>query len=158
LNRKFPVFAYGSLLKGFEANDTFLKNADYMGKAKVKGFLRCTTSDYPILIVDEEKGEFVSGELYLVDYETMDRLRKYEGVGSIFTLYTEKYVNLYNNEMKRVRAFVAPSILSFPLKLTSKPVKGGDWLEFISARHIFIPKRLILTLSICIYLGIHFLV
>jgi gamma-glutamylcyclotransferase (GGCT)/AIG2-like uncharacterized protein YtfP len=158
LSRKYIVFTYGSLLKGFEANNKLLKDSEFIGNASTKGFMRCTTSDYPIIIYDEKNGQDLSGELYLVDKETMNQLRRYEGIGSFFTFYTEKYIKIKSDsKYKKVRAFIAFDKISTPLKLTSKPVKSGNWREFTSRKRIYIPKRLIFTLSLLIFIGLHFL-
>lgn len=149
--RKYTVFTYGSLMKGFYGHSELMQNAEYLGAAGLRGELRFFCSDYPILIHNETNSP-VKGELYRVDTETMKELRKYEGLKDPFTCYTEKEVKVHTEKGDKVaRAFVVAPILEFPILFTSRHIPERDWRVFVSkGKRLPIPKPLALLFGACI--------
>ena len=86
------VFVYGTLRKGERAN-SMLQNSVYCGKYYLKDCAMYDLGGYPGIKTD--KGEYVIGEVYLIDDETLKRLDGYEGEGS---LYERKAVTAYNGK------------------------------------------------------------
>jgi len=135
LGRKYTVFVYGSLMEGFYGYKTFMKDAKFISKARVKGDLRFFCSDYPVMIKKLKGSKYVQGELYEVDQETMGNLRKYEGIGNPFTCYTEKVVQAETeDETLTARAFVVIPTIEMPMLFTSRHIPEGDWRKFKKAK------------------------
>ncbi|PLX68977.1 MAG: hypothetical protein C0603_04635 [Denitrovibrio sp.] len=134
MSKKYTVFTYGSLMKGFYGNDTLMKDAEFIGEATVDGNLRFFCSDYPVMIKKDDGKSSVKGELYHVDEVMMERLRSYEGVGSPLTCYTEKVIKAKTEEGDvPARAFVAMPGIAVPVKLSSRSIPEGDWRLFKSS-------------------------
>ena len=75
------VFVYGTLMRG-EYNHTYYLNDDMCkGKAAVSGFEMYDIGSFPGIVPGEGT---VPGELYKVDYETLQRLDYLEGEGSLY--------------------------------------------------------------------------
>lgn len=75
------VFVYGTLRKGERAN-SMLQNSVYCGKYYLKDCAMYDLGSYPGIKDDE--GEYVIGEVYFIDDETLKRLDRYEGEGSLY--------------------------------------------------------------------------
>lgn len=88
------VFVYGTLRKGERAN-SLLQNSVYCGKYYLKDCAMYDLGSYPG--IKNDKGEYVIGEVYLIDDETLKRLDSYEGEGS---LYERKAVVAYNGKAR----------------------------------------------------------
>jgi len=152
LGKSYTVFTYGSLMKDFSGYDMYLKDADFVCDARVRGDLRFFCSDYPVMINRSSGERFVKGEIYKVDEETMEKLRKYEGVGNLFTCYTERVIEAETAEgILSARAFVAIPEIEIPVRLTSKSIPEGDWREFKSgSRYLSVFQPLMLALSVMV--------
>ena len=86
------VFVYGTLRRGEHAN-SMLQNSVYCGKYYLKDCAMYDLGSYPGM--KDCKGEYVIGEVYLIDEETLKRLDSYEGEGS---LYKRKVVTACNGK------------------------------------------------------------
>lgn len=132
MNRsKYRVFVYGTLMKNFYGYRKYLKSADFIGSAKVRGKLYQTQSNYPVAILSKGKKP-IYGEIYEVDKDTMIKLRNYEGIYSFFTYYKETITPamLETGEKIFVRCFVAHPLAILFILFTGKYIKSGDWKGF----------------------------
>lgn len=77
-NSLLPVFVYGSLKKGYQLHDHFLKNQMFIGNASIKGFSLISLGQYPAMIQVDDDSYSVSGEYYLVTKEVFDKLKAME--------------------------------------------------------------------------------
>ena len=76
------IFVYGSLKKGKKLN-YFLKNAIFKYKAKtIKKYplILSKSKWYPYLLDIPNKGYFIEGEVYEIDYSTLKNLDRLEEV------------------------------------------------------------------------------
>lgn len=87
------VFVYGTLMKGEGNHKRFLETADFIGRGEAEGFALYDVSFFPGII--EAEGELAKGELYQIDQETLERLDRLEGEGS---LYIRKIIKVKNAE------------------------------------------------------------
>lgn len=152
-NSTFTVFTYGTLMKGFEGYEKYLKNSTFLGCGTINGKMYHTNSGYPVVIKSSFPGENrVKGELFEVDKNTMIKLRNYEGIYSFFTYYTEEIlpVTLEDGSVKYARVFVAHPFAKPFIRLTSKKVKHGDWRRYISVPKISIRRWVLTALLILI--------
>jgi gamma-glutamylcyclotransferase (GGCT)/AIG2-like uncharacterized protein YtfP len=76
------VFVYGTLKKSFP-NDHYLTDSIFLGKATIQGQL-LNIGPFPGLIGTGSKKDRVQGEIYIVDNETLARLDRLEGEGSLY--------------------------------------------------------------------------
>ena len=81
---RFPVFVYGTLLKGC-CNHDLLEDACYLGEAKVEGLAVYDLGVYPGARFEQDCS--VLGEVYEVDAETLRRLNILEGKGRLYDLH-----------------------------------------------------------------------
>lgn len=152
MGKTYTVFTYGSLMKGFYGHETQMADAEFLGSATVNGDLRYFCSDYPVLVKKTKGGKPIKGELYLVDEPTMERLRKYEGIGSPLTCYTEKVVRADTSEGPVIaRAFVAATAVELPMIFTSRHIPECDWRSFKKGRkRLPVSKPLMLFMGACV--------
>ncbi len=97
--RPHSVFVYGTLLSGGSAHD-YLKDSLYLGRFQLSGYHIFKLGSYPgIKEKDiEESGErTVFGEVYCVDEETLARLDRYEGEGSLYEKKTVRVSNIWGS-------------------------------------------------------------
>ena len=85
-----PVFVYGTLLKGQKAHH-LLEGADYCGKFALQNCAMFNLGSFPGL--KRRKGEQIIGEVYFVTEETLERLDKYEGEGTLYNRTMAQAVN-----------------------------------------------------------------
>lgn len=81
------IFVYGTLKKGFRANDMLQKwDADYIGPAKTAPQYKLYEVNwFPGMVFDQDfQDGGVEGELYNVSEEAMRSLDRYEGAPSLF--------------------------------------------------------------------------
>lgn len=151
LSKTYTVFAYGSLMKGYYGYKTIMQSAEFLGEASVNGDLRFFCSDYPVLVHKPKNGKTVKGELYRVDEETMDKIRKYEGIGNPFTVYTETVLKAEtDNGTVTARSFVCIPRIVLPMMFTTRHIPEGDWHLFKASRkRLPIPKPLMLFVGAC---------
>ena len=77
-----PVFVYGTLMGGQSAEGLLGTNAFFGGCAVLQDYALYDLGSFPGIVPCE--GEQVIGEVYYVDDETMERLDRYEGEGSLY--------------------------------------------------------------------------
>lgn len=79
------VFVYGSLMKGLH-NNYILETAEFQGKDFIPSstYSMYSLGGFPGLIKDTS-GSIISGEVYKVDDETLQRLDRLEGNGHFYT-------------------------------------------------------------------------
>ena len=75
------IFVYGTLMRGQHAAE-MLKDAVYTGDAVLNGYSMYDLGNYPGIKPHEDG--IVIGEAYLVDQETLKKLDRYEGEGSLY--------------------------------------------------------------------------
>lgn len=121
-SRMIPIFVYGTLRRG-ESNAHILthssKNRKKEGLFTLTGYdMYSICSSFPGIIPGEGS---VIGEVYLVDYDTLERLDILEGVPS---LYKRQRVKLSDNSIVQTYIF----------QQTKMPerdkIYSGDWVEF----------------------------
>ena len=76
------VFVYGTLKKGFH-NAYLLQDSEFFGDAVTVPTYSMISVGFPIIMADEN-GKQVSGEIYTVDDETLARLDQLEKEGSAY--------------------------------------------------------------------------
>lgn len=154
--KTYTVFTYGSLMRGLYGNKTVMADAEFLGTAEVPGELRFFSSDYPVMIKRYRGKGTVKGELFQVGEETMQKLRKYEGIGNPFTCYTESVVKAQTADgMVPARAFVVIPNLVMPTRLTSRKIPSGSWHEFRQGRKRYpIPSIMLYFFFLCLLVGI----
>ena len=132
--KRYNVFVYGTLMKGFAGYEKYMCKGDYISEASLKGVMYHTGSGYPAVIYDGKKGSEISGELYSVDENLMKELRRYEGVNSLLTCYEEKVVKVHTKTGDiPARVFVVSPFWKNLIRFTGAFVKNGDWKSFIAA-------------------------
>lgn len=134
MGKRYNVFVYGTLLKGFDGYKKYMCKGNYISGGSLKGVMYHTGSGYPAVIYDRKNGGEITGELYSVDENLMKELRRYEGVGSLLTCYEEKVVKVQtkNSDMP-ARVFVVSPFWKRLIKLTGLFVNNGDWKSFMAA-------------------------
>jgi gamma-glutamylcyclotransferase (GGCT)/AIG2-like uncharacterized protein YtfP len=99
------VFVYGTLKKGFH-NAYLLRDSEFFGEAVTVPTYRMICISFPVIMA-EECGKQVSGEIYTVDDETLARLDGLEREGSS---YDRKLIDvtllLANDERLPNKAFI----------------------------------------------------
>ena len=87
------VFVYGTL-KNEYSNDHYLKDSRYIGAFKTNPkWALVDLGPYPAMIIGHLE---VKGELYEVDYDTLERLDMLEGVDA--GLYVRERINLQGTD------------------------------------------------------------
>ena len=87
--KKFPVFVYGTLKKGYGLHHV-LSNAEFVGYGVTESpdfCMRYSGAGHGFPFVyrcNEKESSRVSGELYLVDKETLSHLDTVEGVPTLY--------------------------------------------------------------------------
>lgn len=79
---KVKVFVYGTLKRGY-GNNHLLEKSVYLGKAHTTDkwvMINNHSGTFPYLLFEDDTGEYVEGEVYLVDTHTKDKLDMLEGV------------------------------------------------------------------------------
>lgn len=77
------LFVYGSLMKGQYNHTAFLSDAEYLGKASIRGFGLYDLGSYPGIKYAEDVFS-VTGELYAVDEDTYEEVCSLEGNGFLY--------------------------------------------------------------------------
>lgn len=87
------VFVYGTLKK-MNSNHRYLESADYLGEYKTNPkWALVSLGPYPAMIMGHLE---VKGEVYEVDYDTLDTLDMLEGVDT--GLYVRERINLQGTD------------------------------------------------------------
>jgi len=94
-----PVFVYGTLMSGQRAFSA-LQDAAYIGNAVLKGFAMYDLGSCPGVV--PAAGEYVFGEVYSVEKETLRQLDNYEDAGGLY-VRTSALVTL--NDGSKVNAY-----------------------------------------------------
>ena len=74
------VFVYGTLMSG-EANNSYLKNSTFLGKAYIEGYNMYDVGWYPAIVLGDS---LIIGELYTVPLVDMPSIDALEGEGSLY--------------------------------------------------------------------------
>lgn len=113
---RYPVFVYGTLMKG-ERAQAYLLNQEFAGEAVLRDYGIYHLGSYPG--IKPLAGGTVPGELYLVDRMTLQRMDQYEGEGS---LYHRIAVDVESGtEVIRAFAYV------YAHEITGKPLLAKGW-------------------------------
>ncbi|MFY0545719.1 gamma-glutamylcyclotransferase family protein [Brevibacillus sp. H7] len=141
MNKRMPVFVYGSLRAGFENHRLYVQPyPHHVQKAAVRGRLYHLPSGYPGLLLEDEG--WVSGELIFfadgVYAEVMSRLDKLEtfyGPGDPRNEYERVIVEATLTETSEsIRAYAYLYVDEAYAKRKGICVPDGDWREFIRTR------------------------
>lgn len=76
------VFVYGTLMKGYGNHRNYLSHSEFVGTGEITGYALYAVSSFPGIV--PEGGEKVKGEVYKVDQDTLKRLDRLEGEGSLY--------------------------------------------------------------------------
>lgn len=76
------VFVYGTLMKGHGNHRYYLSHSEYVGTGEISGYALYAVSSFPGIVPEGQ--ERVKGEVYKVDQDTLKRLDRLEGEGSIY--------------------------------------------------------------------------
>jgi len=120
------VFVYGTLRRGGPgAMSLRFPNSRFVGEAKVSGSL-FDLGAYPGLLLDESNS-LVTGEVYEVDEEILNKLDDFESSSN----YLRKQVEISFGTHRRIGWTYAPDPERFsPHTL----ITSGDWIEYAKAK------------------------
>jgi gamma-glutamylcyclotransferase (GGCT)/AIG2-like uncharacterized protein YtfP len=122
---KHLVFVYGTLRRGSaQSMSVRFPNSKFIAEAKVNGSLY-DLGAYPGLLVNESKSP-VTGEVYEVDDETLNRLDDFESSSD----YWRKQVELFVGGQRRLGWTYEPNPESYSLRTL---ITSGDWIEYAKA-------------------------
>lgn len=97
------VFVYGTLLKGNCNHEHYLKDSRFVGDAVLKGYSLYDLGEYPG--IKKNGNDFVKGEVYIVDEDTLNKLNILEEVGVLYSLVYES-VEIEGNMIDNVGIYV----------------------------------------------------
>ncbi len=97
------VFTYGTLMRGHR-NHHLLEGSTFLGLAVTSDKYRMLDSGFPVLLPDDN-GHQVAGEVYEVDAATMAELDHLEGKGRMYNR-VRKYVRMRNGYATRLYYYV----------------------------------------------------
>jgi gamma-glutamylcyclotransferase (GGCT)/AIG2-like uncharacterized protein YtfP len=87
MDTRTVIFVYGTLLRGNCNHDRFLSGSKYLGEGRLSGYALYNLGSYPGVKQKEE--DSVKGEVYSIDSETLVRINRLEGEGSLYSLKKE---------------------------------------------------------------------
>jgi len=87
INNETTIFVYGTLLRGNPNHAHFLSGCSYLGQGRLHGYALYNLGSYPG--VKEREGNYVKGEVYSIDAETLERINRLESEGSLYSLKKE---------------------------------------------------------------------
>lgn len=156
MDKTYTVFTYGTLMQGFYGHELLMNDAEFLCEASVNGELRCFTLDYPVMIKKKNCAKPVKGELYKVNEKTMEKLRKYEGIGNPFSCYEEKSVQVKTNSgVLEATSFVVPPRMEIPMKFTTRHIREADWRKFKETKIRFpLPQPLVISLAASLFAAV----
>lgn len=122
------VFVYGSLRRGNAgAMSVRFPKATYVAEGRVRGSLY-DLGEYPGLVLDD-KASVVTGEVYEVDDDTLDRLDKFE----LTSDYSRKQVEVeYGSERTNCWIYVPERDAEF--FTDCELIESGDWIANFRSR------------------------
>ena len=123
---KHLVFVYGTLRSGSpQSMSVRFPNSKFIAVAKVNGSLY-DLGAYPGLLVNESKSP-VTGEVYEVDDETLNRLDDFESSSD----YWRKQIEISLGNHTSMCWTYEPNPESYSLDTL---IKSGDWIEFTKTK------------------------
>jgi gamma-glutamylcyclotransferase (GGCT)/AIG2-like uncharacterized protein YtfP len=123
---KHLVFVYGTLRRGGARSMSIrFPNSKFIADAKVSGSLY-DLGAYPVLLINESNS-LVSGEVYEVDDEILNKLDDFEASSN----YWRKQVEISLDTHRRICWIYAPNheFCSHRALITS-----GDWIEYAKTK------------------------
>lgn len=127
---KVPVFVYGTLKKGFRANN-ILEDCEFIGKEVIKGFSMYNYMDkFPFIVRTDNKEDIVCGEIYLVPIDKIAyELDIYEGYNpyALENLYIREVIDLsvVGSGIYKNKCFV---YVQYPQGIDyHKRIESGEW-------------------------------
>lgn len=99
------VFVYGTLKKGYR-NHTLLRGSKFLGEFQTATKLRLYTNGIYPMIVRDETGYPVSGELYEVDNDTLKNLHRLEGVPFLYDCAAVELEGFSDPQGRDVNAYI----------------------------------------------------
>jgi gamma-glutamylcyclotransferase (GGCT)/AIG2-like uncharacterized protein YtfP len=103
MNKDTVIFVYGTLLRGNHNNEYYLGGSRYLGQGLLSGYALYDLGSYPG--VKQKAGDFVKGEVYAIDAETLVRLNHLEGEGSLYSLKRE-VIDMDGQSLSNVGVYV----------------------------------------------------
>lgn len=97
--KEIPLFVYGTLQKGYRANERFLQDMNFLGEYRTAGHL-LDMGNFPGLVIGGSSN--VLGEAYLITASTLKSIDNYEGEG---WLYHRRKVTVSNQEGQTLEAW-----------------------------------------------------
>jgi gamma-glutamylcyclotransferase (GGCT)/AIG2-like uncharacterized protein YtfP len=116
------VFVYGTLKRG-ERNHSFLRNATFVSDARtVDRFSLLDLGSFPAMVRHPAETQ-VSGEIYQIDANILERLDRLEGVPTLYDMHRIRVTELDSGEEIDVMVylFAAGNCYRWPT------VKDGNW-------------------------------
>lgn len=95
------VFVYGTLMKN-RWNHCYLDGQTFLGEAKLNNFEMYNVASFPGIV--RKENEYVIGEIYEVDQDTLKILDRLEGEGSMYKRTLEKV--FINDRAEEAYAYV----------------------------------------------------
>lgn len=133
-NKGINVFVYGTLMKGNSNYESFLGEAEFIGEFVAEGFALYDLGSYPGII--HSKSDKIKGELYRINNETLKKLDRLEGEGS---LYIRKSISVVNNsnEVQEAYTYIYNQGVSRKVKISyeNQPwrlMKRSDYVWYAS--------------------------
>lgn len=106
------IFVYDSLQTGLE-NNSIIGNSQFLGKAKIDGFLLYDVSDHPGIIpvktTPDGMPSVVFGEVWRIDEETeikCDVFKNYDSVNTMYSKETHQVTLIDTNEVIEACVYV----------------------------------------------------
>jgi gamma-glutamylaminecyclotransferase len=139
-SRRFRVFVYGTLLKGF-GNHRILEMSSttrFIGKGTIRAKLFTQHWSYPFITLSSNNKDRVKGEMYEVDYPTLCHLNHLEGYDprrrDNHYNRVEVVVQLRNNGFiikKDDATFIkaAAFVYTYKLGTPGEYIASGDWRQ-----------------------------
>ena len=123
---KHLVFVYGTLRRGSaQSMSVRFPVSRFVAEAKVSGSLY-DLGAYPGLLVNESKS-LVTGEVYEVDEETLNKLDEFESSSD----YWRKQVEISLDTHRRMCWTYEPNPESYSLHTL---ITSGDWIEYLKTK------------------------
>ena len=97
------VFVYGTLMNGHGNHSYYLGDSPFLGYGILRGYALYDLGYYPGIVPKAE--DQVSGEIYEIDQETLQRLHGLEGEGSLYE-YRQEVIEMGEEIIENVGVYV----------------------------------------------------
>ncbi|MBD0373189.1 MAG: gamma-glutamylcyclotransferase [Pyrinomonadaceae bacterium] len=126
---KHLVFVYGTLRQGgLRAMPNLFPDSKFVGRASLRGSLY-DLGPYPALLL-EESDSSVTGEVYEIDDEILNKLDEIEATAQ----YWRKQVEVSFDNRSMICWVYAPDARSYPQR---RLITSGDWIEYARTKTVW---------------------